>query len=505
MFRISGAFGQENPLVTDGYQVFYHANGVISSEGTMRAGKPDGYWKTYNEQGILISEGNRKNYELDSTWRFYDAEGKIAMEIGYRNGKKDGIRKTFRPDEIIEENFREDVKNGPTRYYALPSGKMTREVTFRDGLEEGLAREFDLSGNIITLITYKSGFIVERELINRYDNNGLQHGQWKYFWDNGLVKREGSYKHGKENGFFKEYDRDGNLLTTAKYLEGARQEDVAELARLDMRKDYYPDGKIRIAATYNKEGKPEGVRREYAPDGSIERSYIFRNGILIGEGIVTEKGERDGYWKEYYDDGKLRAEGKYIRDVKDGPWIYYHANGMTEQEGKYSEGKPEGEWLWFYPSGELLREESYFNGLADGIMTEYDESGAVITKGEFIEGREEGAWIYRAGDAQIEGVYSGGLRNGLWTYSDLPREPGKPMVKRFEGRFIEDNPHGKHTYYWSNGNRKEEGEYNMGRKTGDWVYYQDDGLPFIVISYENGVEVRYDGIRIAENRPDPEQ
>ncbi len=497
---LSFAYGQEeNQVVTDGYQVFYHPNGVISSEGTMRAGKPDGYWKTYNDQGILISEGNRKNYQLDSLWRFYDEEGRITMEISYRQGKKNGIRKTYRQDEIIEENFSEDLKDGMTRYY-YPSGKVKKEVMFRQGLEDGVSREFDEDGRIVTLITYKSGFITERELINRYDNAGQKHGPWKYFYDNGMVRREGNYKHGLENGFFKEYDREGNLLTTSKYAEGTMQEDVAELAKLDVRKDYYPDGKVRIAATYNKEGQPEGIRREYAPDGTIERSYIFRNGILIGEGIVTEKGERDGFWKEYYNDGRLKAEGKYNKDVREGNWVFYHENGMKEQEGMYREGKPEGDWTWYYASGEVLRTESYYNGLSDGIMTEYDQDGKVITKGEYIEGKEEGPWYYRVGDSEAEGSYAGGLRNGMWKYFDLAAGYGKQKTLRFEGRFIEDNPHGKHTYYWDNGNKKDEGEYSMGLKTGEWIHYNYDGTPFITVTYENGIEQRYDGIRIADGQ-----
>jgi antitoxin component YwqK of YwqJK toxin-antitoxin module len=469
----------------------------------MRDGKPDGYWKTFNDQGMLISEGNRKNFELDSAWRFYDDKGKIALEINYLKGKKDGIRKTYREDELIEETFKNDTKEGMTRFY-YPDGKIKMEVNFRNGLEDGPAREYDRDGRIITLISYKSGFIVERELINRYDNNGKKNGLWKYFYADGKLQREGTYKHGEENGYFKDYDKDGNLLTTAKYADGTKLEDVAELVKLDLRKDYYPDGKVKIAATYNKEGNLEGVRREYAPDGKIEKSFIFRNGIMIGEGIVTEKGERDGDWKEYFNDGHLRAEGKYNKDIKEGPWKFYHPNGSVEQEGAYYKGKPEGEWRWYYPDGQLLREELYYNGKLDGLMTEYNEAGEVITKGEYIEGEENGEWFYREGDNETDGNYAGGMRNGLWKYYDIQDGTGKQKVLRFEGRFIEDNPHGKHTYYWDNGNKKEEGDYVMGLKEGEWIYYNYDGTPFIVVTYKNGAEVRYDGIQITESSSDRE-
>ena len=99
---------EEAKIISDGYQVFYYPNGNKSSEGTMRNGKPDGYWKTYNEAGKLVSEGNRKDFELDSAWKFFDENGKIALEIKYLKGKKEGIRKTYREDEIIEEMFKND-------------------------------------------------------------------------------------------------------------------------------------------------------------------------------------------------------------------------------------------------------------------------------------------------------------------------------------------------------------------------------------------------------------
>jgi uncharacterized protein len=503
LLNISIFSQEEAKPVTNGHQVFYHPNGVKASEGTMRDGKPDGYWKTYNDQGILVSEGNRKNFELDSTWKFYDDKGKIAMEINYRNGAKNGIRKTYREDEIIEENFKNDIKNGLTRYY-YPDGHIKKEINFTAGLENGPAKEFDEDGRIITLITYKSGFITERELINRFDNNGKKHGPWKYFYPEGMVRQEGTYNHGLENGYFKEYDKDGNLVSTAKYADGVKLEDVAELVKLDVRKDYYPNGKVKIAATYNKAGQLEGVRREYSPEGDVERSYIFRNGIMIGEGIVTEKGERDGYWKEYFNDGKLRAEGKYNKDAREGAWKFYYESGATEQEGTYMKGKPEGDWRWYYPEGEVMREESYYNGLLDGLMTEYDEAGNVVTKGQYIEGQEDGAWFYHVAESETEGTYADGMRNGLWKVYDLPKKPGGERVLRFEGKYLEDNPQGEHTYYWDNGNKKEEGEYNMGRKEGDWVYFNYDGTPFIVVSYKDGIELRYDGIQITETKAGPD-
>jgi hypothetical protein len=78
---------QQINTVMDGIAKFYYPNGKLSSEGTMREGKPDGYWKTFFENGVIKSEGNRKNYLLDSVWKFYDDSARLLVSISYAGYK----------------------------------------------------------------------------------------------------------------------------------------------------------------------------------------------------------------------------------------------------------------------------------------------------------------------------------------------------------------------------------------------------------------------------------
>lgn len=490
LITFSGKIYAQEKVLPDGLTVFLHSNGKKSSEGFIRNGKPEGYWKTYSEEGVLISEGNRKNHLLDSIWKFYDETANLKLQITYREGKKNGIRITYRENERIEENFTDDLKQGITSYY-YPGGELKKTVFYIDGLEEEIAKEYAKDGRITQLITYKRGFISNRERINRFDNEGKKHANWKYFYENGSLKLECIYKHGLKNGYYKEYDPEGNLLHAYKFVDGIKQEFVEELTKLDIRTEYFPDGKVKVKATYNKDNKPEGVWREYTEEGEIEKSYIYKNGVVIGEGIITEQGEMNGPWKEYYINRVLKGEGLYDHDVKVGPWIFYHRNGETEQTGIYdSLGRLEGSWKWYYSSGILQRKENYKTGLAEGLMTEYDKLGKIITKGEFWRGMEDGNWFYELGDHREEGEYIEGLRDGRWKsyYAN--------GNLKFEGKFIEDNPHGEHIWYWDNGKIKDKGSYVMGRKHGQWTTYNYDGTPFLVITFENGIEKKYDGVRI---------
>lgn len=483
------SFAQQTQINPNGFNVFYFENGNKSSEGYMRDGKPDGYWKNYYEKGGIKSEGNRKDYLLDSLWKFYDEEGKLNLEINYKTGKKNGFRTTYQNDEIIKEFFVDDIKQNYT-LHLLPNKKLRLKVPFIDGLEEGIAREYRDNGDVIQLITYKKGYVTARERINRYDADTLPNGKWKWFFDDEKLWKEGSFKHGLKDGYFKEYDQNGDLIAAVKFVNGEKVEKAEELAKLDVRTDYYPSGKVKIKATYDKNGIPEGVRREYSPDGNIEKSYVFLHGVIIGEGIFTDAGIRQGLWKEYYPDGKLKASGVYTDDKKQGKWSYYYPNGKLEQTGKYINNQPDSLWYWFYPNGKLLREENFFEGLSDGVMTEYNIKGEIITQGDYIEGKQDGDWFYVYGDTREEGKYLEGMRNGKWkTYY-----PNGSLL--FEGKFVDDLPNGEHTWYWDNGKIKKQGKFIMGRKNGDWKKYDYTGQLFLTISYRSGKEVKYDGFDV---------
>jgi antitoxin component YwqK of YwqJK toxin-antitoxin module len=140
-------------------QVSYtYENGQVSSEGTLRDGKPDGYWKSYYRNGNLRSEGNRNNYLLDGLWKFYTEEGILYLTIDYVADKKDGYRTTYRGDKVYKkEAFKEDQRNGLTEiYYA--DGAIKRQTPFVNGREKGLGYAYDTTGRVTTLSTYKPVF-----------------------------------------------------------------------------------------------------------------------------------------------------------------------------------------------------------------------------------------------------------------------------------------------------------------------------------------------------------
>jgi len=489
LFSLNTVYGQKTETNSEGYTYFYYDNGNIASEGILRDGKPDGYWKTYYESGVLKSEGNRKNFLLDSLWTFYNEQGKPVLQINYKNGKKNGNRTTYREKEYTEEYFVSDVKDGYTTvYYA--DGKVKSKTLFINGLENGLSKTYDRNGWVTQLTEYKNGFVVSREKVNYTDRNGDRQGRWVTFWDNGNLHQDGTYRDGRKHGYFKIYNRKGDLLTVEKYDNGDLLIDAREVAEVDIRTDYYPDGKVKTVAGF-RNGKPEGIRREYDRSGKVIAAYTYENGVLTGEGIIDDQMQKNGEWKSYYPGGTLQSKGEYRNGKRVGPWFFYYKEGTVQQQGNYNDrGNYEGEWKWFYETGALLRVEHFIDGREEGLMQEFDPEGNIVVSGTYSDGLQEGEWEYNTGDSRQIGSYRSGMRFGTW------KVIANDGTLLFKGDFIDDNPNGRQVWYWDNGKIKDDATYLMGQRHGEWTKYDYLGNPFITITYRNGTEISYDGIKL---------
>ena len=478
----------------NGFNQFFYEDGTVSSEGYFKNGKPDGYWKTFFPSGELKSEGFRKNTLLDSIWNFYSEEGILLKQINYEKDKFEGTTKIFNKEGFLvkEENYHIGKKEGYT-FTFYKNGSLKSKTPYLEGKKEGYAFEYDKDGKVVRVSRYEKDFIRSTEVINQKDKKGLKQGLWKeFFEDSDQVKWEGTYLNDLKNGYFREYSKSGVLLSTTKFQLGEVVENAEELENLEVIATYHSNGQIASVASY-RDGVLEGVSKYYDEVGTITQSKIYRNGKLLGEGIVDEKGIKQGFWKEYFlASGKLRAEGEYKDGARFGPWTFYYETGEIEQKGKYVEGGlVNGNWKWYYKSGKILREEDFRRGREDGFLYEYDVKGNLITEGQFIGGYEEGIWKKSYGDYREEGEYIGGLKQGIWKHHYIPAD-----ILAFEGEYVNGMPEGKHTYYYEDGRRKLQGKYVGGQKEKIWTRYNPDGSVMLKIFYEDGKEKKLDGVTI---------
>ena len=484
----------------NGFVQIKYPNGQVSSEGTMRDGKPDGYWKTYYVTGVIKSEGKRTNFLLDSIWNFYNQAGELVEQISYKLGEKSGYYNKYiynspnnpgRATLISSELYVMGRKEGNSLYY-YPTGELKLIEYYKNGKKQGLSREFSKDSTLITVVQYKDNYVIDRERVNRTDEEGNKQGTFREYYANGRVKKEEHYLDNQLHGYYREFDGRGDLVLALRYERGKIVEEIDEDLKelLDMKSTYDEEGRLIFTGGY-KNGIPVGIHRFYDTTGMVVNAYLYNElGQKVSEGIIDEQGRRMGPWKDFYPDGKLRAEGSYADNQRSGTWTYYFHDGGVEQKGRFERDRFMGLWNWYYPNGNKWREESYFNGREDGMFVEYDPHGNILTKGDYIGGEKEGEWIYHVGDHEERGSYVVGLREGIWRYyyADGTLE--------YEGSYSQGNPDKRHKYYYPDGTLKEEQYYEMGIREKNWKKYDEEGNLEMTITYKNNEEQRINGVKI---------
>lgn len=499
LFCQPGIHAQEE-IPDNGYAKFYYPGGQLSSEGLMRDGKPDGHWITYYPTGIKKSEGKRTNFLLDSVWTFYDNKGDTLQKISYMFGKKNGYFVVYGYEGLKEgldfgvvvsrELYVNDNREGLSYYY-YNNGKLKSEVSFVNGKKQGLSKEYSEEGLITTLNYFHNGTLTDSEEINRYDDNGEQHGVWKEFYLDGKLATEKNFRNGVLDGLYKEFNVKGNLTLVLRYVGGqVVAEDANNEESIEIRNEFDRNNRLVRSGPF-RQNIPIGIHREYGPEGNIIAAVTYDNqGVIIARGVIDEEGKKQGKWNDYYPEGEKKTDGQYVDNYRVGRWVFYWRNGRTEQTGEYYRGRPHGLWNWYYEDGSISREESFFHGREDGTLIEYARNGRIITNGDFIDGEREGEWYYREGDHIEVGNYITGLRDGRWKhfYSD--------STLKFEGFYIQGNPDGRHKLYYQDGDLKEERFYVVGIREKSWKKYDELGNLRMTITYKNNVESRINGVKV---------
>jgi uncharacterized protein len=521
-FTISYLYCQKtNP---NGYNKFFYDNGKISSEGLMKDGKPYGYWKNYSKNGKIKIEGNRKSFLLDSLWKFYDEKGKLSKTINYKEGKKNGLTSVYDTSQIIvtTENYVNDIKQGLTRTF-YKSGKTKSTMPYVKGKLDGTGYEYSQDSLITAISSYKEGILQSFEKINQRDAENKKQGIWKDFYDNQELKREQKFNDDSLDGYVKEYDKKGNLLSTKKFNNGKQILNAPEIANVEVYRELFDDNTLKYEGVYS-EGVAIGTHYKYKQKYQCDSSLILKDdstttsnsepvyinklicrnvsvpdsaieyfdGTVVARGAVDSVRNRIGIWSEFHNTGEFKGKGIYKEGNRTGDWEFYYASGKLEQKGKYDKkGRMQGIWKWYYESGKLWREENYVNGKRDGQLTDYTEDEKIILQGNFIENKKEGVWNYETPDYKEIGNYTNDEPDSLWKSYYMP---GK--LKRFEGKFQTGDPVGIHTVYYPNGNKMYIGNYIGGMKDGDWKFYDEEGYNFLTITYKNDIEIKWQGEKI---------
>ncbi|WP_170309907.1 lectin-like protein [Seonamhaeicola maritimus] len=165
--------------------------------------------------------------------------------------------------------------------------------------------------------------------------SGKVTGKVSEWYENGQLKKQGTFKDGKAVG-------------------------ITEI--------WYENGPLRTHGRF-KNGNKDGLWKEWYENGQLMAKATFEDGNL------------DGLNKEWYENGQLKSNGRLKNGKKDGVWKkWYKKNGQLMAKATFEDGNLDGFIKEWYENGQLKLERRFLDGKMEGFPRFWDEDGRVISE-----------------------------------------------------------------------------------------------------------------------------
>lgn len=157
------------------------------------------------------------------------------------------------------------------------------------------------------VIIFSSSIIYGQDTIRHFNQNDLSKLVAEYIVDNETQKN---------NGFFREYDENGELKIHTEYKNGL-------LWNIFIIKDS-DNNQILDFGTFE---DGNGTIKNYKNKDTITSIREYKNGVLNGLSL------------EYYKNGKISMRGNYDKGNRCGTWYRYNKDGTLKENGERDFGK----------------------------------------------------------------------------------------------------------------------------------------------------------------------
>lgn len=359
--------------------------------------------------------------------------------------------------------------------------------------------------------------------------NGKPDGFWKTYYPNGTIKSAGnrlnfaldsvwlffnetadttlkiSYKNDKKNGYLYTYEygiknkiKTGGVISKELFLNDVKQGT-----------SYYYENNVLTKTINYKNGKKQGMSKEFSSDGRIIAITEYNNDYIINReriNYIDKANLKQGIWKTFHPNDKIATEATYFNDTLTGYYKEFDIQGKIIKLEKYLSGKLISDSLiteqnpvkWvenFYDNGKTKFKGGYINGMPVGLHKEFAEDGSVIAAKEYDENgilsgegvvdandKKQGVWkyYYESGELKSKGLYKDNLKTGEWIFY---YEDGKIEQR---GKYNNDKPSGEWTWYYTNGNIWRTENLIKGIEEGSFIEYNKNAKVILKGEYVDG-------------------
>jgi len=321
----------------------YNDNYLVNRERLNRSdgeGRKQGTFREYYENGKIKKEEHYLDNQLHGYYREFNGKGDLVMAMRYERGQI---------MEEIDEDMKEllDMKNTYDE-----QGRLIFSGGYKNDIAIGIHRFYDTTGTIENAYLYNElGQKISEGII---DEQGRKIGEWIDFYTSGEIRAKGTYQNNQRSGPWTFFYRSGGIEQKGRFERGRYNGSWYW---------YYANGNTWREERYFN-GREDGEFVEYDRGGNI---------LTKGDYI---SGEKEGPW--IYQVGDHEERGSYMIGLREGIWKYFYNNGKLKYEGLYSQGNPDKRHKYYYPTGALKEDQYYELGIREKNWKKYDEEGNMV-------------------------------------------------------------------------------------------------------------------------------
>lgn len=370
----------------DGICKILWPNGTVKQDLLFSNGNLMGENKTFHENGRLSGVYPRVNDKKEGLEKQFLGSGRLYSSANFINDKIEGVNYNYyyRSGWMSEISYTNNKIEG--LYLAKWLNNMPKaKGLYSDSLLNGEFAEYYRNGNIESAYNYKKGNTV---------------GVYKNYHTNGKIKNQGYYNDSsKLEGAYKEYNRVGTKIREqTAYVNGILNGTNVEYYKNGKKKDEstFANGILKKLVCYNEQGKI--IYQTDETNGEIKIKTFYENAALKREGS-SKNGKREGVWKNYSPAGVIVAIENWKDDMQVGEQKYfyqsgsvksayvcdsyrihgkytaYHPNGISKSELIYDKGQVNGEIKIYYSNGQLANQYYYEQDEIAGTKYDYTVEG----------------------------------------------------------------------------------------------------------------------------------
>lgn len=142
------------------------------------------------------------------------------------------------------------------------------------------------------------------------------------------------------------------------------------------------------------------------------KTIHFPGTDIIKQTVEYKKGKKNGFLKEFYRNGQLKAKQFYVNDSLNDSSMFYHKNGKIQSLHIYKNKVKSGAWREYNDKGQIISEMFFRNGLIDSTCSNYSyRSHHLITRVTYKQGYKNGTeeTYYPNGQLKSKVYYNAGF------------------------------------------------------------------------------------------------